>query len=136
MLRGGRAGKLLALARAADTSPGELLADFQEFYGIDLYGWLFCGRDPDDRDAGRWAVLMAQLPRRSRLVAKEAPDAAMGEAESLLWRIEYNQRAALPRKAGAKAPKPVPLPSERAEQARTDAESLAAKDDVDRLLGM
>lgn len=73
--------------------------------------------DPSPMQVERVAVLLSQLPRESRLVRAEVPDALWGDAERLLWQLEYDLRALqwqLGRGKG-KRPKPLPTPGETAE---------------------
>ena len=112
--------------------PDEMRADFQQFYGLNL------------DDMGRAytylhaAALTAQLPRESRTVLADAPEAAWSDADEMLRRIEHAARvlAWQQTKDGAKgrnAPRPLPSPVEQAKVRhkveRTDV------DEINRILG-
>ena len=74
------------MARFAD----ELLADFQQYYSLDLWEMRL---DTDDctREVLRASALARQLPPESRLKQSLLPDSHSLEVQ-LLREIEYNQR--------------------------------------------
>ena len=108
-LRGGGGKKLASLAPLLLECPGELEADFQQFYGLDLFALL---------DEGRWrraASLAAQLPRESRTVARQDPRARWGDAEYLLALAVDNLAFMRYERTGkGRKPKPVERPRKRA----------------------
>ncbi len=117
----------------------ELVADFRQFYGIDL--------PLDDEgidaaeDAVRWAVLWEQLPQESRTVRLAAPDLAWGDAERLLHMMEYHLRVLVWQRSkdGAKSrnrPKPLQTPAERRRNRNAADAALAHKAEIDMVLGM
>lgn len=84
------------------------------------------------------AALAAQLPLESRVVRAEAPEAAWGDADEMLRRIEHSLRvlAWQQTKDGAKgrnAPRPLPSPVEQA-RVRRKVERTDV-DEINRILG-
>ena len=129
---GGAGKKLTTLAATLRARPDELRADFQQFYGLNL------------DDIGRAytylhaAALTAQLPRESRTVLADAPEAAWSDADEMMRRLEYTARvlAWQQTKDGAKgrsAPRPLPSPVEQA-KVRRKVERTDV-DEINRILG-
>lgn len=112
------------------------MADFAQYYG------LIPTAEKIEGDLETMATLWSQLPRESRCVIKYAPEALWGEAENLLWSIEHSLRVLVWRqvtkdgKKGRKMPKPLPTPGERARKEQTKEHALAAKDEIDKILGI
>lgn len=72
--------------------PDELLADFQETYGLNV--WNLCqGCEPKQAEAERLGALAWQLPRTSRLWRALDPSNGYDVATLLLRQLEYNVRA-------------------------------------------
>lgn len=114
-----------------------MVADFQRFYGIELPvgdgGWF--------PDLARCALLWKALPDESRCVRRLVPEARWTQADYLLRAVEHGVRtiAWMQTKDGAKgrnAPKPLQTPAERARNAERRDGALAARDEIDRILGM
>lgn len=109
-----------------------LLADFQQFYGLDASA-MGLGGTETTRDVLRAATLMAQLPPESRLARHEHPELRWGDGEWMLWRIELELRALMwgmsDRKRRGKAPRPAQTPVDaeriRRKVLRTDYETIA-----------
>lgn len=95
----------------------------------------------DVPDLARAAVLWEQLPADSRTARIQAPELAWSQADYLLWQIEFQLRGlayALTYDKRHPRPKPVPLmtPGQRAEARRKRDAALAARDEIDEVLGM
>lgn len=135
---GRRAGgkKLAGLASDWAERPDELVADFRQYYMVDLP--LSPTACPE---AARWAVLWSQLPRGSRTARSHNPDLAWDEGDWLSWAVEVDVRRLcwMLSEDGAKgrnAPRPLPTPGERARnEARRDA-ALSARAEIDAIIGM
>lgn len=87
------------------------------------------------------AVLWSQLPAGSRTARAESPTLEWGTTDYLLWQIEFNLRNliwALTSDAKHPAPKPQPIktPGQIAEAHRKRDHALAARDEIDRMLGL
>lgn len=98
--------------------PDELLADFQQYYHLNLWE---LGLDADTEvttaEVRRASILAAQLPRDSRVKVAIAPAASHDWKVLLLREIEHNQRLwqwAHTKEAKHKetAPQPITLPGE------------------------
>lgn len=114
-----------------------MVSDFRRFYGLDLPidGW-----DGAD-DLARPAMLWASLPRESRCVRRLVPAARWGDAEYLLRDVEHGVRvlAWMRTRDGEKGrgfPKPLPDPAAMAENERRRDAALAARSDIDEILGI
>lgn len=119
----------------AKEHPDELLADFQQYYGMDVWDWTR-GR-ADDLEAPRIAALAYQLPTDSRTRTAADPVGAYGMDVLLLRRIEHNQRLwawahSKDAKTGTNEPEQIGLPGEdehferRAERELRQSASVAA----------
>ena len=111
------------LAECFTNHPDELLADFQQYYGIDLWALGLDGNDTT-REVVRAAILAAQLPEDSRTVRAIA-GTTWSTSDYLLRNIEHAARIILwrdsdPKKRG-EFPEPIPAPNET-RKAETDAE--------------
>lgn len=112
------------------------MADFRQFYGIDL------PLEADDSDCTRWAMLWHALPRESRTARRKVPDFEWSVGEHMMNRAAYFLDLIawrLVTKDGAKgrnAPKPQKTPGERAEAERHRANAEAARGEIDRILGI
>lgn len=87
------------------------------------------------------AVLWEQLPAESRTARVQAPSLEWGTAEYLLWQIEFQLRNliwSLTSDSKHPTPKPTPIqtPGQMAEAHRKRDNALAAKEEIDALLGM
>lgn len=112
----------VALARHHD----ELVADFQQFYGLNLLS-MDMGGAVVSAEAERAALLCAQLPVESRTVRAESPD-AMPYDSQVLRLVEYECRVLLYAMGGGKGsrtPDPLPLPSQL--RKTIDAEDVGAQ---------
>lgn len=110
------------------------MADFRQFYGIDL-------PDLEDaseiEDAARLAVLWGQLPPESRT----RREMGWGAVEHLLRNIEFWVHTLAWQRTkdgqdGLNAPSPIKSPGERAEAYARRDEALAIKDELSTLLGV
>lgn len=111
------------LAECYVNHPDELLADFQQYYGIDLWALGLDGNDTT-RETKRAAILAAQLPEDSRTIRAIA-GTTWSTSDYLLRNIEHAARIILwrdsdPKKRG-EFPAPIPAPNET-RKAETDAE--------------
>lgn len=111
------------LAECYIRHPDELLADFQQYYGVDLWALDLDG-GYTTREIRRAAILAAQLPEESRIVRAIA-GTTWGTSDYLLRNIEHATRIMLwrdsdPKKRG-EFPEPIPAPNET-RKAESDAE--------------
>ena len=116
-----------------------MLADFQQYYGIDL--WPTDWDSLDEDHAAHLAALTQQLPSDSRCMRSVKPVGAYGMGVQLLRMIEHNQRVwhwANTKEAKDKdtAPEPISLPGEdEARQAKAEREQRNALE-VAAILGV
>lgn len=116
--------------------PHELLADFQQFYGLDV-SWLIFGEGGDVRQLWRVSILLSQLPRDARLRIAEDADAAWDTATQMLRLIEYELRSWVTAHAkSAPEQEPLPLPHEEKERADMAARAERDMEDVAKALGL
>ncbi len=117
---------------ALETKRDEVIADFQQFYGLALP----LHSPPDDLE--RAAILWSQLPAESRSVRSEAPTLEWTSGEYLLWQIEYQLRTLMwslgdKKKRGAR-PQPLTTPAKMAEAKRKQESALKLRDELDERL--
>lgn len=138
---GGRGKKLGCFAAALIAWRAETVADFREFYGVDLpTGWGPAG-EVTEADAARWQLLYSGLPARSRTGRLVDPDNAWGDAERLLRAIEYDVRQGFymfteDAKKRANRPRPLRSPGEAAGAAARAERAEAARGEIDEAFGM
>lgn len=107
-----RSKKLAFLALASERHHDELIADFQQYYGLDISE--ACLRD-GDLDTWRIAALARQLPNEGRTKRAIAPTAGNSPELLMLRRIEYTLRkieyslGGGKLENGEKAPEPQPI---------------------------
>lgn len=107
-----------------------MTADFQQFYGIAL------PLEGEVDDLPRMALLWAHLPADSRTARAQEPSLGWGTEAYLLWQIEYQLRCLSWGLAyDKKRPTPRPNPAQLAEARRRRDAALAAREEIDRLLG-
>ena len=99
------------LAALLEDHPGELRADFQRFYGLNLDGM------GTEYSVAHAATLAAHLPQESACVRVASPEAAWDDATYLLAAIEYDLRVLAWQNSrdGAKGrnkPRPVQTPAD------------------------
>lgn len=90
-------------------------------------------------DLPRMALLWRQLPAESRTARGLEPTLEWGTSEYLLWQIEYGLRLLTWSLSGDKnAPRPTPIqtPAQAADAHRRRDEAMAARGEIDRILGM
>ena len=110
--------------------PDELLADFQQFYNIDLWS-IYLGEDAPERQVRRAATLAAQLPRDGRVKRVLDPVGQHSTEAFLLRQIEIDLRS-LGGTSDGEAPEPIWLEGEDEEHERAvereerNAEAMAA----------
>ena len=92
-----------------------MVADFRQYYGIDL------PVEPTDDDCSRWSLLWYALPRESRTARRQTPELRWSEGEYM---------------RGRNKPHPLKTPAERAEAQQHRDNALAAREDIDGILGM
>lgn len=113
------------------------MADFRQFYGIDLPV-----DEPDEWPClARHALLWSALPRESRCARRLAPSGEWGQAEYLLWQVEYDLRVLAWQntrdgKRGRNRPRPLQTPGERAENTRRAAAALSQRDEIASSFGI
>ncbi len=119
----------------------ETLADFCEFYALDLPldggGWA----EATDADIKRWSVLFSQLPARSRCARRLDPDALWDDTARLLHQLEFDVRNGFwmfskdaPKRRNK--PRPIQTPGERASKQRSADSALKAKADISAMYGI
>lgn len=111
------------------------MADFQQYYGVPL------PLEGDVPDLPRMALLWEQLPADSRTARRQAPALEWDVGEYLLWNIEFELRQLMwsltyDKRHPRPQPRPLLTPGQRAEAFRRRDAALAAKDEIDRILGM
>lgn len=107
----------------------ELIADLQEFFNVNAFR-AGLSREETTEDVIFASILLSQLPRKSRIVAKMNPDAIWADEAYLLRQIDYTTRVLsyqLGRNKGKK-PKPIKTPAEiqRKQEIANTAQARAA----------
>lgn len=121
-----RSKKLAILAIAQSQYPEELLADFQQYYGLDLWSMDLDGY-PTPSAIARAAILTAQLPRDSRVMRRVSPVGQHGTEAMLLRQIELDIRSLAGTKDGSD-PQPILLEGEEeAHERAVEAEEANAE---------
>lgn len=87
------------------------------------------------------ALLWEQLPAESRTARAQAPTLEWGTTDYLLWQIEYQLRClawslTYDKKHQVPKPRPIQTPGQMAEAHRKRDNALAAREEIDRLLGL
>lgn len=114
-----------------------MVADFRQFYGIDLPV-----EEPDEWPGlARHALLWSALPRESRCARRLATDCEWGPAEHLLRQVEYDLRVLCWQNTedghrGRNRPQPLQTPSERAGNRRRADAALARRDEIAAAFGI
>lgn len=120
--------------------PDELLADFQETYGLNV--WYACqGCLPEQDEAERLAALAWQLHKTSRLWRAINPSGAYDSATLLLRQLEYDVRSfhwgfTEDGKSKINEPEPLMLPGEEEARARAAEEADSAAMELARIFGL
>lgn len=120
--------------------PDELLADFQETYGLNV--WNLCqGCEPKQAEAERLGALAWQLPRTSRLWRSIDPSGGYDSATMLLRQLEYDVRSfhwAFTEEGKSKVnePEPLMLPGEEEAHKRAAEEADNMALEVARIFGL
>lgn len=130
-----RGKKLLGFVSDFERRRGEVIADFQQFYGIPL------PIEGDAPDLGRMSLLWAHLPSESRTARAVSPSLEWGTDSYLLWQIEFQLRnltwaLTYDKKHPAPKPQPLPNPAQMAEAKRRRDSALSRKDEITRMLGL
>lgn len=131
----------MTLGWAMEHAPDELLADFQETYGLNVWALGVLG-DETTANVLRAAALAAQLPHESRTFRVMEPSAQNGTVVRLLRQIELNQRSwawahTKDAKNNLNEPQPITLPGEQEsveaaqERAEYDAMAVASAFHID-----
>lgn len=100
---------------------GELLADFQQYYGLDLWAML------DACELERAFELAVQLPQGSRTYRAIDPSTAWGPTEHLLALVCDNLACMRYEQAGGRGPKPKPVERPRAPKKRNTEGTVHGK---------
>ena len=113
-----------------------MVADFRQFYGIDLPVM----DEPWEIEPGRFGILWESLPRESRTARRINPANEWGDTERMLRSIEFSQRVALWRESrdgrhNRNRPEPVEAPEERSERERKAARAKAEEKRIAAQLG-
>lgn len=130
-----RSKKLAGFAFCLEEHQGEVIADFQQFYGIAL------PLEGEPPDLERMALLWGQLPAESRIARIQNPALRWGVTDYLLRRIE-NELAGLiwgladEKKRDPEPPKPVQSPTEAEEARRHARRAIDNKARITRILGL
>lgn len=87
------------------------------------------------------ALLWDMLPEQSRTARRQRPELSWTATDYLLWRVEYQLRALTwgmgdPKKRGNRAPQPLKTPGQIAEARARGDRALAARAEIDEILGM
>lgn len=87
------------------------------------------------------SLLWSQLPAESRTARLQAPSLEWETGDYLLWQIEFQLRNLIyaltyDKKHPTPKPKPLQTPGQRAEAHRKRDAALAAKEEIDKALGM
>lgn len=121
------------MAGAWTNNPDELIADFQQYYGVNLFAYGADLREGRTTQVISWlAVLAAQLPNDSRTAIAQHPESAWSTSDYLLRQIDYVLRMTTWALAGGDkcGPKPEPVysPAETIdhEEAARQAENMAS----------
>lgn len=114
-----------------------MVADFRQFYGIDLP----IEDDAEFDDLPRAALLWGALPRESRTARRLNPDLLWSDGEYLLRAIEHGVQLLIWQRTkdgqkGRKQPKPLQSPGERAKAREKADRALANKKAVAEALGI
>ena len=126
------------LAIASTAYHDELVADFQQTYGMDVWATDWGGLD--DGEAAHLGALAYQLPSDSRVRRAIAPAASHSTETQILRQIELNQRGYMwaqadKSKRGAE-PQPILLDGEQEAHERAVAEQERNAVDVADALGL
>jgi len=117
----------------------EVVADFQEVYGLDAERMGLDG-ERTTRDVVRAATLLAQLPATSRVARGAHEELSWATAEWLLWSIEHHLRTVIYVLGGygedAQPPDALPSPVDRQRRERADRELEEAVARVNAALGI
>lgn len=111
------------------------MADFRQYYGIDLP--LEGGPD----DLRRAALLWEQLPEGSRCARRMYPELKWSEETYMLWRIEHQLRSLAwglsdKKHRPPQEPQPLKTPGQLAELKRHQRNALANRAEIDEILGL
>ena len=92
-------------------------------------------------DLRRMALLWAQLPAESRTARMQAPTLEWQTGDYLLWQIEFQLRTLIwaltyDKKHPTPKPRAIQTPGQLADAQRKRDHALAAKDQIDKLLGL
>lgn len=92
-------------------------------------------------DLRRMALLWAQLPAESRTARMQAPTLEWQTGDYLLWQIEFQLRYLIwaltyDKKHPTPKPRAIQTPGQLADAKRKRDHALAAKDQIDKLLGL
>lgn len=125
---------------ALNEHPDELMADFQQTYGLDLWALGVEAEDTCPRVL-RAAALAYQLPRTSRTWVAMDPTNGNQTVEYLLRQMEHNQRMwawahSKDAKSGANEPDPLPLPGEEERTRDLEQQELRKAADIAALMGL
>lgn len=96
------------------------MADFRQFYGIDL------PLEAGDEDCTRWAMLWHALPRESRTARRQSPALEWSEGEYMLNQAVYYLKLLAWRQCTKDGRKGRRAPSRRRPRARGQTPSDAA----------
>ena len=139
--RGAGRKKSLNFVNALIHDRAEVVADFRQYYALDLP--LEDISEIDDlADFKRLSVLYSALPETSRSMRKNAPACEWTQTDYLLWAIEFNLRmiqwGMLDKKArqGQQPPKPMQTPAERAEKHEKARRAEESKARINEILGI
>lgn len=87
------------------------------------------------------ALLWDMLPEQSRTARRQRPELSWTATDYLLWRIEHQLRSLSwgmsdKKKRAPSAPQPLKTPGQLAEARAKSDRALAAKAEIDEILGM
>ena len=119
-----------------------MVADFRQFYAIDLPCVVTDEIDEELKDVQRYSMLFGQLPLEARSLRKINPQLQWSTTDYFLWLLDYDVRSLqwtiLDEKAkrGHRPPKPLPTPAETAHNSQKRDNALKNKEEIDKALGM
>lgn len=127
--------KLAGFVSCIEGHRGEVIADFQQYYGISL------PLEGEVPDLERMALLWYQLPSGSRTAKEQNPSLAWGDAEYLLLAIERNQRHLMwllsdEKKRPKNPPEALMNPAVLAKAHANRDSAIESRKEIDDILGM
>lgn len=126
----------MGLAAALESNLPATVADFRQFYGIDLP---IDGGDVPDFE--RMGLLWEELPAESRSARAMESDLLWSNETWLLWHIEHTARVLAWQRTkdgsrGVNEPRPLPTPSELSRKRDAARRAIDNRRQIDAILGV